>query len=137
MALCFDSRIWLQKDCGLRMTHSKRVKSDPRAFDAQAFLDSAGVSRKIAEFRRRQSIFTQGDPADDVLYIQQGSVKLCVVNEAGREAVVAMLGPGDFFGEGCLAGQPKRIGTAIAMAPTTVLVIDKNEMIRVLHAEHA
>jgi CRP-like cAMP-binding protein len=137
MALCFNSRIWLQKDCGLRMAHSKRVKSDQRAFDAQAFLDSAGVSRKIAEFRRRQSIFTQGDPADDVFYIQRGGVKLCVVNEAGREAVVAMLGPGDFFGEGCLAGQPKRIGTAIAMAPTTVLVIDKNEMIRVLHAEHA
>src|SRR5580704_13496859 len=137
MALCFDSTIWLPKGRGLRMTHSKRVKSDQRAFDAQAFLDSAGVSRKIAEFRRRQSIFTQGDPADDVFYIQRGGVKLCVVNEAGREAVVAMLGPGDFFGEGCLAGQPKRIGTAIAMAPTTVLVIDKNEMIRVLHAEHA
>jgi len=79
------------------MTHSKRVKSGPRAFDAQAFLDSAGLSRKIAEFRRRQSIFTQGDPAEDVLYIQRGGVKLCVVNEAGREAVVAMLGPGDFF----------------------------------------
>jgi CRP/FNR family cyclic AMP-dependent transcriptional regulator len=119
------------------MTHSKRVKSGPRAFDAQAFLDSAGLSRKIAEFRRRQSIFTQGDPAEDVLYIQRGGVKLCVVNEAGREAVVAMLGPGDFFGEGCLAGQPKRIGTAIAITPTTVLVIDKNEMIRVLHSEHA
>jgi CRP/FNR family transcriptional regulator, cyclic AMP receptor protein len=120
-----------------QMAHSNRVKFHQPTFDPQAFLDSAGLSRKIAEFRRRQSIFTQGDPAKDVLYIQQGGVKLCVVNEAGREAVVAMLGPGDFFGEGCLAGQPKRIGTAIAITPTTVLVIDKNEMIRVLHAEHA
>ena len=79
------------------MKRSNRVKSHQLAFDAQAFLDSAGVSRKIAEFRRRQAIFTQGDPADDVLYIQQGGVKLCVVNEAGREAVVAMLGPRRFF----------------------------------------
>jgi len=71
------------------------------------------------------------------MYIRQGAVKLCVVNETGKEAVVAMLGPGDFFGEGCLAGQPKRMGTAIAIIPTTALVIDKNEMIRVLHAEHA
>jgi len=120
-----------------RMAHSNKVESHQRLFDAQAFLDSAGLSRRIVEFRRKQSIFAQGDPAKDVLYIQQGGVKLCVVNEAGREAVVAMLGPGDFFGEGCLAGQPKRIGSAIAMAPTTALVIDKNEMIRVLHAEHA
>jgi CRP/FNR family transcriptional regulator, cyclic AMP receptor protein len=127
----------LRRTAGPHMVRSNRAKSHEQVFDAQAFLDSAGVSRKIAEFRRRQSIFTQGDPAEDVLYIQRGGVKLCVVNEAGREAVVAMLGPGDFFGEGCLAGQPKRIGTAIAITPTTVLVIDKNEMIRVLHAEHA
>ena len=90
------------------MKRSNKVKSHQRAFDAQAFLDSAGVSRKIAEFRRRQSIFAQGDPADDVLYIQQGGVKLCVVNGAGREAVVAMLGPGDFFGEGC-----RRVSTSL------------------------
>jgi CRP/FNR family transcriptional regulator, cyclic AMP receptor protein len=106
-------------------------------FDAQTFLDSAGLSRKVAEFRRKQIIYTQGDPAKNVLYIQQGDVKLCVVNETGKEAVVAMLGPGDFFGEGCLAGQPNRMGTAIAATATTALVIDKSEMIRVLHAEHA
>jgi CRP-like cAMP-binding protein len=70
------------------------------------------------------------------MYIQQGSVKLSVVNGSGKEAVVAVLGPGDFFGEGCLAGQTLRIGTATAITPTTVLVIEKNEMIRVLHAEH-
>jgi len=127
----------LRKTVVKRMTDLIRVKPRPPLFDAQAFLDSAGVSRRIAEFGRKQSIFAQGDPAKDVLYIQQGGVKLCVVNEVGREAVVAMLGPGDFFGEGCLAGQPKRIGSAIAITPTTVLAIDKNEMIRVLHAEHA
>ena len=105
-------------------------------FDAQTFLDSTGLSRKVVEFRRKETIFSQGDPSKNVLYIQQGGVKLCVVNETGKEAVVAMLGPGDFFGEGCLAGQPKRMGTAIAITPTTALVIDRNEMIRVLHAEH-
>jgi CRP-like cAMP-binding protein len=106
-------------------------------FDAQTFLDSAGLSRKMVEFRRKQIIYTQGDPAKNVLYIRQGGVKLCVVNETGKEAVVAMLGPGDFLGEGCLAGQPNRMGTAIAITPTTALVIDKSEMLRVLHAEHA
>jgi len=106
-------------------------------FDAQTFLDSAGLSRKVVEFRRKQIIYTQGDLSKNVLYIQRGGVKLCVVNETGKEAVVAILGPGDFFGEGCLAGQFKRMGTAVAIAPTTALIIDKNEMVRVLHAEHA
>jgi CRP-like cAMP-binding protein len=112
------------------------MKAHRPVFDAQTFLDSAGLSRKVVEFRRKETIFSQGDPSKDVLYIQQGGVKLCVVNETGKEAVVAMLGPGDFFGEGCLAGQPKRMGTAIAITPTTALVIDRNEMIRVLHVEH-
>jgi CRP/FNR family transcriptional regulator, cyclic AMP receptor protein len=111
--------------------------SGKSAFDAQAFLESAGVARKIVEFPRKTIIFAQGVPAKTVMYIRQGGVKLCVVNEAGKEAVVAMLGPGDFFGEGCLAGQAKRMGSAIAITPTTALVIDKSEMIRVLHAEHA
>jgi CRP/FNR family cyclic AMP-dependent transcriptional regulator len=116
---------------------SKRFKvSKPLEFDAQAFLDSAGVSRKIVEFPKNKSVFAQGDPAEAVMYIQQGRVKLTVVNTVGKEAVVAVLGPGDFFGEGCLAGQPIRIGAATATAPTTVLVIEKKEMIRVLHAEH-
>jgi CRP/FNR family transcriptional regulator, cyclic AMP receptor protein len=107
------------------------------AFNAQDFLDSAGVARKVTEFSKKQSIFSQGDPAKNVLYIQKGGVRLSVVNETGKEAVVAVLGPGDFFGEGCLAGQTIRIGSATAVAPTTVLVIEKQEMIRVLHAEHA
>src|ERR1700693_1935760 len=107
------------------------------AFDAQAFLDSAGVARKVTEFKKKQVVFSQGDPAKNVLYIQKGGVRLSVVNDTGKEAVVAILGPSDFFGEGCLAGQPIRIGTATAIAATTVLVIEKKEMIRVLHAEHA
>jgi CRP/FNR family cyclic AMP-dependent transcriptional regulator len=106
------------------------------AFDAQTFLDSVGVARKLVDFAKRETIFAQGDAAKHVLYIQQGGVKLSVVNATGKEAVVAVLKPGDFFGEGCLAGQPIRIGSATSTAPTTVLVIDKDEMIRVLHAEH-
>jgi CRP/FNR family transcriptional regulator, cyclic AMP receptor protein len=116
---------------------SKRKPKQKRAFDAQAFLESAGVARKIVEYRRSQKIFAQGDPAASVMYIQNGGVKLSVVNEVGKEAVVAMLGPGDFFGEGCLAGQEFRIGTATAITPTDILVIEKEEMTRVLHAERA
>jgi len=108
----------------------------PLGFDAQVFLDSAGVSRTIVEYPKKTTVFAQGDPAETVMYIQQGRVKLTVVNAGGKEAIVAVLGPGDFFGEGCLAGQPIRIGAATAGSPTTVLVIEKKEMIRVLHAEH-
>jgi CRP/FNR family cyclic AMP-dependent transcriptional regulator len=106
-------------------------------FDAQAFLDSAGVARRIVEYRKSQKIYSQGEQAKNVLYIQKGGIKLSVVNEVGKEAVVAMLGPGDFFGEGGMAGQVVRMGTATAITPTTLLVIEKKEMIRVLHAEHA
>ena len=106
------------------------------AFDAQVFLESVGASRRVAEFRKKQAIFSQGDAADSVMYIQQGSVKFTVVNESGKEAVVAIFGSGDFLGEGGMAGQKIRMGTATAIAPTTVLVIGKDEMMRVLHAEH-
>src|SRR6202167_4974962 len=92
------------------------------AFILQVFLDSAGLKRKLVDFRKKETIFSQGDPAEDVLYVQKGGVRLSVVNESGKEAVVAVLGPGDFFGEGCLAGQPIRIGTTTAIAPTTALV---------------
>jgi CRP/FNR family cyclic AMP-dependent transcriptional regulator len=105
-------------------------------FDAQIFLQSVGVSRRLEEFRKKQPIFSQGDAADSIMYIQKGSVKLTVVNESGKEAVVAIFGSGDFFGEGGMAGQKIRMGTATAIAPTTVLVIGKDEMMRVLHAEH-
>ena len=125
----------------IRVTPSARKSSGKKssgvnAFSAQAFLESAGLARKVAEFGKKETIFSQGDVCRDVLYIQKGGVRLSVVNEAGKEAVVAVLGPGDFFGEGCLAGQPIRIGTATAITPTTALVIEKKEMIRVLHHEH-
>ncbi|MGA8869518.1 MAG: Crp/Fnr family transcriptional regulator [Candidatus Acidiferrales bacterium] len=114
-----------------------RRKTDAKlAFNAQEFLDSAGVARKVAAFKKKETIFSQGDQGKQVLYVQKGGVRLSVVNETGKEAVVGVLGPGDFFGEGCLAGQSLRIGTATAIAPTTTLVIEKEEMIRVLHSEH-
>jgi CRP/FNR family cyclic AMP-dependent transcriptional regulator len=106
-------------------------------FNAQAFLDSAGVSRSIVEFQKKDTIFSQGDACKNVMYIQKGSVKLSVVSKTGREAVVAMLRPGDFVGEGGLAGQPVRIATATATAHSTLLVISLKEMARVLHAENA
>ena len=115
----------------------KRKKIKVPVFDVQAFLDSAGVARRVVEYRKSQKIFSQGDPAASVLYIQQGGVKISVVNESGKEAVVAMLGPGDFFGEGCLAGQPVCMATATAITPTIALAIEKKEMVRVLHEEHA
>jgi CRP/FNR family transcriptional regulator, cyclic AMP receptor protein len=105
-------------------------------FNAQTFLDSAGLSRKIVEYRTKETIFAQGDRAKTVMYLQKGGVKLTVVNSSGKEAVIAVLGPGDFFGEGCLSGQELRGGSATATAPTTALLIQKKEMVRVLHAEH-
>jgi CRP/FNR family cyclic AMP-dependent transcriptional regulator len=116
---------------------SKSKSTKKHAFDAQAFLDSAGAARKVVEYRSSQKIYSQGDPATSVMYVQKGGVKLSVVNESGKEAVLAILGPGDFFGEGGMAGQAVRMGTAIAITSTTLLVIEKNEMTRVLHAEHA
>ena len=108
-----------------------------RTFDVQAFLGSAGVSRKIVEYRRGDIIFAQGDPCDHVLYIQKGGVKLSVLSRGGREAVVAMLEPGEFFGEGALAGQPVRVGSATATTDTTILLVDKDRMVRLLHKQHA
>jgi len=105
-------------------------------FNVQAFLDSAGVARKIVEYRRGEVIFSQGDACGSVMYLQNGRVKLSVVSKAGKEAVVAMLGSGDFFGEGCMAGQPVRIATATAIAPSAVLVVEKDTMVRVLHQQH-
>src|SRR6202165_5257883 len=113
-------------------TKSNKINS----FDPQVFLDTSGVARKIAEFRRGESIYSQGETADSVMYVQKGGVKFTVVNGSGKEAVVAMFGPNDFFGEGCMAGQSVRMGTATAVTPTTILVIDRNELLRVLHAEH-
>ena len=106
-------------------------------FDAQAFLDSAGVSRTVVRFLPGDVIFRQGDACTHVMYIQSGNVKLSVLSKAGREAVVAMLGPGDFFGEGCLAGQRVRMGSATATAASAILQVRRERMARLLHKQHA
>jgi CRP/FNR family cyclic AMP-dependent transcriptional regulator len=119
------------------MLTAKRTKNrTTRNFDAQAFLDSAGVARTIVEYKAKDTIFSQGDLCKDVMYIQKGEIRLSVVSKTGKEAVVAILKPGDFVGEGGLAGQPLRIATATATSFATLLVIGMKEMIRVLHAEH-
>ena len=105
-------------------------------FNAQTFLASAGVAKRINSYASSEVIFSQGDPCGSVMYIQNGGVKLSVLSRAGKEAVVAMLGPGDFFGEGCLAGQTVRIGSATAITPTTVLVIGQRQLTKVLHEQH-
>lgn len=105
-------------------------------FDAQAFLESTGVARRVGQFARGETIFRQGDVSSEVFYIVSGGVKLSVLSEAGREAVVAMLGPSDFFGEGCLTGQTIRVGSATAITPSTILHIGKAKMAQLLHQQH-
>jgi CRP/FNR family cyclic AMP-dependent transcriptional regulator len=120
------------------MPAKRRVAAAPiPPFDVHTFLDSAGLSRRLVRFARGSSVFAQGAQATSVFYIQDGGVKLSVLSSAGKEAVVAMLSPGDFFGEGCLAGQPLRMGSATAIVPTTVLRIQKREMMRTLHDQSA
>jgi CRP/FNR family cyclic AMP-dependent transcriptional regulator len=105
-------------------------------FNAQVFLDSAGVAKRIVRYGRDDVIFAQGDPGKHVMYIQAGDVKLSVLSKSGREAIVAMLGPGDFFGEGCLAGQPVRMGSATAVTPSVILLVDKEKMVQLLQRQH-
>jgi CRP-like cAMP-binding protein len=109
----------------------------PPPFDLRGFLESAGVSRRIVRFATNTVVFAQGATANAVFYVQEGGVKLSVLSSAGKEAVVAMLGPGDFFGEGCLAGQTMRMGSAITLMPTTALQVQKREMLRTLHEQPA
>jgi CRP/FNR family cyclic AMP-dependent transcriptional regulator len=113
------------------------MRKPSRPFDVQLFLESSGVSKRIVTFTTGQLIFSQGAPCESVFYLQKGRVKLSVLSGKGKEAVVAMLKPGDFFGEGCLAGQPLRIGRATAIAPTSVLVIQKRRMLQILRGEPA
>jgi CRP/FNR family cyclic AMP-dependent transcriptional regulator len=104
-------------------------------FAEQAFLDSANISKQIVEYRRSATVFSQGDPSDSIMYIQTGAVRLSVLSDSGKEAIVAVLGPGDFLGEGALAAQRVRMGTATAVAPSRLLVVPRDEMIRLLHEE--
>jgi CRP/FNR family cyclic AMP-dependent transcriptional regulator len=108
-------------------------KPTAAAFDAQVFLDSAGINKKVAEYAPLTVIFAQGEPGDSVMYIQKGTVRLSVLSHAGKEAIVGVLGSGDFLGEGALAGQPIRMGTATAVSATSVLVVPKKQMIQLLH----
>jgi CRP-like cAMP-binding protein len=113
----------------------KKALRPPQRFDVHQFLDSAGLQRTIAAYDRNARVYSQGDRADQVFYIQDGAIRLSVLSRMGKEAVIAMLGPGDFFGEGCLAGQAIRMGTAKALAASTILVIEKAEMVRLLHEQ--
>jgi CRP-like cAMP-binding protein len=106
------------------------------AFDTESFLTSLGVVPKVKDFRENEIIFSQGDPAKNVLFIRNGSVKRTVVSHSGKEAVVGILGRGDFLGTWCLSNHPFRIATATAILPTSVLVIRKGDMVRALHADH-
>ena len=119
----------------LGKTRRRRTIAPP--FDVEAFLDSSGVAKTSVKYARGESIFAQGDAGNDVLYIRNGGVKLSVVSKTGREAVVAMLGPGDFFGEGCLAGQQLRMGSATAITPSAIASVKKSKMARLLHRQHA
>ena len=112
-----------------------RVNRISPAFDVDLFLGSAGLETKAILFRRKETVYSQCDPAEDVFYIRDGSVRLTVANAAGKEAVVAILGPGDFFGESCLVGKPRRMATATALVPVSVVVIDSEAMLRVLHSQ--
>ena len=106
-------------------------------FDPELFLSDVGDGRTIAEYSKDQMVFSQGDPADAVFYIQKGKIKLTVVSNAGKEAVIAILGTGDFLGEACLAGRPMYLGTTIAMSDCSIVRLEKASMIRVLHEEPA
>jgi CRP/FNR family transcriptional regulator, cyclic AMP receptor protein len=107
------------------------------SFDPKSFLAKVGEGRSIDRYRKDQIVFSQGDPADAVFYLQKGKVKVTVVSNQGKEAVVAMLGAGDFLGEGCLAGQPRRIATVATMTESVIMRLEKAAIIRVIHDEPA
>jgi CRP/FNR family cyclic AMP-dependent transcriptional regulator len=115
---------------------TKGLPKKKNGFNAQAFLDSAGVAKKVRHFKKGEIIFSQGSPADSVMYIQEGAVKITALSAIGKEAIIVVLHAGDFFGEGCMAGQPVRVGNATTITASTVLVIEKNEMVQVLHDQH-
>lgn len=107
------------------------------SFNPKLFLAKIGAGRSLADYQKNKRVFSQGDRAEAIFYIQTGRVKLTVISHQGKEAVVAILGPGDFFGEGCLAGQLIRMATAVAMSKCSIMRLDKTEIIRLLHDEPA
>src|SRR5579863_2939945 len=114
----------------------KRKSSVNQLFDVGKYLATSGVKKKLVNFRTGQIVFSQGEKAGSVFYLQSGAIKITVNSSAGKEAVVALLYPGDFFGEGCIAGQSLRVSRATSLVPTSALAIEKSEMIRVIHEEH-
>lgn len=108
-----------------------------RPFDVRAFLESAGLGKRIVTYARTDVIFSQGDPCDSVLYLRSGGIQLSILSHAGKEAIVATLGPGEFLGETALAGHSVRLETATATMATTALVVPKRQMLRLLHSQHA
>ena len=117
-----------------------KVKTKAKAapvFDPNVFLAKAGKGRALTDYRKNQVVFSQGDPADAIFYVQKGKVKLTVVSKQGKEAVVAILGVGDFFGEGCLAGQPLRMATATVMSECSIMRLEKEGVVRLLHGQPA
>jgi CRP/FNR family cyclic AMP-dependent transcriptional regulator len=112
---------------------NKPKRKEP--FDIREYLSNAGVARRVVKFKKGRVIFSQDDACNDVLYIQSGNAKLTIVNPQGKEAVLAIVGPGDFLGEGCIIGNPVRMVTATAITPLNAMSIEKKEMLRVLHDE--
>ena len=108
-----------------------------KPFDPKVFLAKANGGRTISKYEKNQIVFAQGDPADSVFYIHDGKVKITVISEQGKEAVVAILGPDEFCGEGCLSGQPLRVATAIALTECKIMKLEKGVIVRVLHDEPA
>jgi len=115
---------------------SGRMPRAVQAFNAQAFPDSSGMAKSVVEYAPGEAIFNQGDACEGVLYIQAGGVKLSVMSKTGREAIVGMLDTGDFFGEGCLAGQRIRMSSATALRPSAIQLVAKETMVRLLHKQH-
>jgi CRP/FNR family cyclic AMP-dependent transcriptional regulator len=117
-------------------TRQRRIRNSASLFDLKTFLESAGMGKTVLHFRPKQSIFSQGDRADAVFYIQEGKVSLSVLSKQGKEATIALLGTGDFLGEGCIASeQPLRLATATAITECSILRIEKSRMVRTLHEE--
>jgi CRP/FNR family cyclic AMP-dependent transcriptional regulator len=112
-------------------------RSNKSSFDVKAFLAAAGKGRTLTAYQKNQKVFQQGDPADAIFHIQKGKIKLTVVSKQGKKAVVAILGAGDFFGEGCLAGQPMRVASATTMSECSIMRLEKAAVIRLLHDELA
>lgn len=111
------------------------TETDRESFDVQAFLTTVNGGASVSRYRNRDKIFSQGEPADSVFYIQEGQVRICITSEAGKEAIIALHGKGDFFGEGCLTGQPLRLATAIAAAQSVITRLDNATIVQVLRTQ--